>query len=117
MFGLLFWAFLQGCCYQIFFIFFPNMQILNLKKRYPFKCECGHEGEAAPSLMMECFQMNHGSIHCPECDQRRAVKIDPDNEKMLIVYDNDFGQLPDSCYREATKEEILSINKSKKNES
>ncbi len=91
------------------------MKLLNLKKRYPFKCPCGHTGECAPSIMQDCFQINHGGVHCPKCNKTILVRIDSKNIKMVVSgRKSDFGRLPQSCYRDATEEEekeILNANK------
>lgn len=90
------------------------MQILNLKERYPFTCECGENGySAAPSIFMSAFQANHGGIWCPTCKKHHHCRIDENNERMILYPDGleadevakNPAHLPDACFREATPEE------------
>lgn len=94
------------------------MKILNLKKKYPFNCLCGHKEESVgPSMFMSCFQQNVGGVHCPGCKEHIFVKINDTNDELVPqsrVIDTpsikpSSEQLPEACYRDATKEEEETI--------
>jgi hypothetical protein len=84
------------------------MEILNLKERYPFECQCGRRVDVAPSIFMSGMQLNKGGVYCNECKTHTPVIIDRKNEKIIKMPGNDMMRLyplPKACYREATPEE------------
>jgi hypothetical protein len=96
-------------------IFFPThemIKILNLKERYPFRCECTHECEAGPSIFQSGFQLNRGRVRCPGCKRNFTVRIDSKNENMLAMTEEEtkqYEQLPDACFRNATIAEEIEL--------
>lgn len=75
-------------------------QILDLKTKYPFTCKCGHhEPNVGPSIFMQAFQINSGSVSCPGCKNTTFVKLNDTNTELMPVDDVSHEQLPDACYR------------------
>lgn len=94
------------------------MEVLNLKERYLFLCECKERREIAPSMFMSLMQINVGSFTCPGCQKQIYCKIDDTNTQMIErksknrSADDYNTPLPDACYRTLTEEEINKLTQS-----